>query len=284
MLLVERAGVLFSLRLTEVGIRHCLLKGIVLAHTVYDSPESRSFADADLLVESDRFEEAIQIAIDQGARRNLPEVRPGFDARFAKDCTLTIGTEELDVHRQLIGGPLGVSSFASEMLDRTTTIKLAGHEVPIPEVNDLYVHAALTVGAADDPPKLINVRDMFELERMPSFDSAVVLARAVDSGMAGAVANGIRISAKTFPALPTPTLLGWAEAYRGSWRERTILRTYRGSARSYRRTLATLVALQRPSDRLAFLRSILWPDAGYLAQRSLTRRSHAVRGIRKLIG
>ena len=86
---LERAALDVDQRLADRGIRAVVLKGVALANTVYRDPEIRSFADVDVLVEPGRFTAAIDALVSGGARRELPEVRPGFDAASPRTCRWT---------------------------------------------------------------------------------------------------------------------------------------------------------------------------------------------------
>ena len=89
------------------GIRCVALKGVALANGVYAHPADRTFVDADLLIDPTRYVDAIDALLASGARRDLPEVRAGLDARFAKDVPVVLDGTTLDLHRTLIRGPLG---------------------------------------------------------------------------------------------------------------------------------------------------------------------------------
>ena len=86
--IIERAALAASRALSDRHIDHVLLKGIPLAREIYRSPEERVCGDADILVDPARFSEAIRTLVALGALRDLPEVRKGYDARFAKDVPI----------------------------------------------------------------------------------------------------------------------------------------------------------------------------------------------------
>ena len=88
---LEQAALAASEVLESAGVRHVLLKGAALATAVYADPSLRPFGDVDLLLEPARFVDGIAALRAAGAVRWLPEVRRGFDGRFAKDVPVLFG-------------------------------------------------------------------------------------------------------------------------------------------------------------------------------------------------
>src|SRR5687767_9395102 len=103
--------------LRAADIDHRILKGIALSHSVYDEPSWRVFTDVDVLVESAAFPRAAQILEEQlEARRAIPQRRANFDARFGSAAELRCGRLELDVHRTLVYGALGLTVDTDELM------------------------------------------------------------------------------------------------------------------------------------------------------------------------
>ena len=87
----------------RAGIESRVLKGVALAHTAYDDPADRVFADVDLLVPGDELTRAATVLTAAlGAERPVPEIRPGFDDRFGKEAMLKVDGLELDLHRTFV--------------------------------------------------------------------------------------------------------------------------------------------------------------------------------------
>ena len=104
--------------LESAGVRHVLLKGAALATAVYADPSLRPFGDVDLLLDPGRFVDGIAALRAAGAVRWLPEVRRGFDGRFAKDVPVLFGGGAIDLHRTLIAGPFGRRIPVGELIER----------------------------------------------------------------------------------------------------------------------------------------------------------------------
>ncbi|MGD0945738.1 MAG: nucleotidyltransferase family protein, partial [Acidimicrobiales bacterium] len=72
--LIRLVGVLWG-----SGLDHRVLKGAAVAHLDYPDPALRSFADVDLLVRAEEWDDAIQVLREAGWERQFAEPRPGFE-------------------------------------------------------------------------------------------------------------------------------------------------------------------------------------------------------------
>jgi len=101
----ERLALAVLEALRGAGIRAAAIKGTALAHTIYAEPAQRVFGDVDLLVEPNRLREAgCVVAGTLGGTRAEPELRPGFDDRFARELLVRVGDLEVDLHRTFVNG------------------------------------------------------------------------------------------------------------------------------------------------------------------------------------
>ena len=283
LLRLERAGLDVVRLLVDEGIDSVVLKGMALANTVYADPGWRSFGDVDVLVEPAHFVAAIEALVAIGARRDHPEVRPGFDARFAKDVPVVLDSMTIDLHRTLIQGPFGERIPVPVALAASRPVELGGSTLRVLDPSDAYVLAALTAGAADVPARLITLRDLVELERAPSFDADEVRRAAVYWGVEAAMARAMVVLDEVLRPDEPPALLGWARRFRPSRLDRLLMGCYTSPARSYRSTLATLLAIPKWSDRARFTRALLLPQRQYREARGWSLRDHARRGVQKLV-
>lgn len=279
----ERQLLAASRVLRGVGIRHCGLKGVALAHSVYPEPATRTFNDADLLIEPTRFGDAVEVLTACGWQRSLPEIAPGFDDRFAKDVPLVRNGVALDLHRTLIEGPYGARIDVERMIGQARHIRVGSRPLAILCVSDLYVHAALTAGAADVPPRLVTLTDMLMLERSPEFDAGQVVYRTEQSKIGPAVARGIRVLQEILRLEARPALLGWANGWESTWDERLILKTYLRRGGGYKRALASIPYQRNWKDRRDLARALILPSREYRVARSWSVRGHAARAVRSLL-
>ena len=169
---LERELLLTHGALERAGIAHRVLKGHAWAHTVYPDPSWRAFGDVDLLVRTHDWDRTVEVLESTGATRSLPEVRPGFDRRFGKDATLlSASVREVDLHRLLVAGPYGLWVDEEELFSRSASMKVGGVDVAILDSEVGFLHACYNAALADDPPRLIALRDVAQAVISASFNA-----------------------------------------------------------------------------------------------------------------
>ncbi len=279
---VERLVVAVCAELAARGLEYRLLKGVALAHGVYADPSMRSFGDGDVLIHPADFARAVGLVAEMGGRRRIPPLRRGWDEAFGKEASIEVGGVTIDLHRRLIDGPFGQLTPTDALVSRGRSVMIGGRTLTTLDLADLYVHAALTAGAADDPPRLVTLRDLIELEHQPGFECRLILERAAEWKVECAVARAVMLLDTQLHPDDSPALLRWARNYRSTGRERLVMASYIGARRGVRRRLATMAVLPTWSRRAAFLRATLLPDRTYLAARSWGRVDQIRWGLRKL--
>jgi hypothetical protein len=267
----------------RVGIDYRVLKGAALSHVVYSPSSMRSFADADVLVGSSDVDRAVECLQRVGGRRRMPEVRAGFDGQFSKDITVMMNGCAVDLHRSLAAGPYGLKLIAEELFDNPLSFDVGGRQLLTLSARGLYLHAATTVGIADDPPRRVAMRDLVELERgQLSVDPFEVREWSRRLGVDAVLARAVRATTSTLLPDNELALAGWADGFQTRRRDSLYLRAYRGRGRSYRRSLAMLAALPTMRQRSAMLAGLVWPSADYLAARHWSRSAHLRRATTML--
>lgn len=156
----EIASIRVSELLDAQGLRHRILKGPSIAHTVARNPSERPYQDVDVLVTSSHIDDAVGTLERAGANRLRPKLRHDFDSRFAKSVTMTLGGVELDVHRTLCPGPFGVWMFPEDLFLLGSSIDLGGHALPTLDSTDQLVHACYHAALGSHTPSLLNLRDI----------------------------------------------------------------------------------------------------------------------------
>lgn len=157
---IEIAAIRTSVLLADAGIDHRLLKGAALAHTCATNPSDRSFRDVDVLVAARDISKAVQLLIGGGATRLQPELRLGYDQRFAKSVTMRLNDVEIDLHRTLCPGPFGVWMWPDDLFLLKRTISLGGVSIPSLDRTDHLVHACYHAALGQADPVLSNLRDI----------------------------------------------------------------------------------------------------------------------------
>jgi hypothetical protein len=275
----QAAGVLDA-----AGVTHRALKGSVWAHTSYPDPSWRGSGDVDLLVAEDDWYRAVEAMEAAGARRSLPEIRAGFDRRFGKEATLvTEAGWEVDLHRTFVVGPFGLWVDRGELLERSVTVDLGGRRLAVLDPEAAFLHACFNAALADDPPRLIAVRDVAQMAAL-DLDAGAVAGMARRWHAGGVVVRALRLVQERLGVDLGGTAVAAACAgHRTSPLERALLASYRGPARGYTSQLAAAVAMPGISERFAYLRAIARPSPEYLAARQWSATSAArVAGRRML--
>lgn len=153
--------------LTAVGVTFRVLKGSALAHTVAMTPSDRSFRDVDLLVPSAEIDTAVGTLQRVGARRHQPELRRGFDRRFAKSVTMTLDGVEIDLHRTLAPGPFGAMMFPADLFLFKDSFEVGGSTLSTLDRTDHLLHACYHAALGSRTPAATNVRDIALLAAGP---------------------------------------------------------------------------------------------------------------------
>jgi hypothetical protein len=292
--------------LDEAAIAYLVTKGPALAHGAYLDPGQRLFADLDLIVPGDHLRRATTVlgaALD--AQAVVGELRPGFDERFGKETLLRTparaGTPaglEIDLHRTPVAGALGLAIELDDLFDGPGELVLGARHHPIPDAAASVVLAAYQASVADIPPRLGARRDLVQLCLVQSpAESATIAAIDAEAVIslarrwrAGAMLAAAVTEAWTELDLPPPgpdqTLAGglvtWARSYRPPLGERTVLDAHRRPGYVYWRQLVGVSMVSGTSDRLRYLRALLWPQRDYLADRSWSMGRHLRRAVRTL--
>ena len=163
---IEIAAVRLAEAFDDSGIDHRFLKGVALAHVLPQRPSCRSYRDVDVLVPSASIDDAVALFMDNGATRSQPELRPGYDRRFAKSVTLRYDGVEFDIHRLLSPGPFGVLTKPSELFLLQRQVHIGGMSLRTLDPTDHLVHACYHVALGQVNPVLANLRDVALLATM----------------------------------------------------------------------------------------------------------------------
>lgn len=261
---VEIMAVRVSELLANAGITHRILKGAALAHTVYPDPSERSFRDVDVLVRSTNIDEVVQLLTNAGATRARPELRAGYDRRFAKSVTMRLDGVEVDLHRLLCDGPFGVWTKPDDLFLISDSIGVARQSIPILDRTDNLLHACYHVALGQVEPALSNVRDIALLanaDGVNGFDSER-FDQSVDRWRGRAViARAVRIVSKRLGDVLPPELSKY-ETITVKPEEQSALEPYlvEGTAGRFGALApATLRALP-PRDRPGYAVAVGLPD------------------------
>jgi hypothetical protein len=170
--------------LADQGVPSLAVKGAVTAYMLYRDPAERPVSDVDLRIRPDDFRRSVR-AFEQ-AGWSIRDWKPMYGAFVAELAGVCIDVESV------VGAPGLCGLSIQEMLSRASE-RLAGTEVPVPEIHD---HAVLLVvnvfkdkllGAA--PWAIEDVRRIVEVSEFDTARFAALAWRAKVAGIAWLVAD-----------------------------------------------------------------------------------------------
>lgn len=268
---LERTAVDLITDLAAVGVKTILLKGPDTARRVYDRPEQRCFGDIDILVRSTDIDHAVRHLTSLGARRHFPEVRPGWDRRFAKSVTMSLpGGWEIDVHRMLAPGVFGFRIPEADLWQATDTIEMLDRQVRVLDRPLAALHACYHL-ALGGRPRLCSYRDIAQWTVDPSIEPVRVHATAARWKGPAVVERALAALVDVVADPPSAWLIG-----SGGDREQRLVDRYRASGPSPFDPLRELPL----GERAAYLRGVVWPSKASISWRASSRRSFWRRHLR----
>lgn len=253
-------NVLFALTrsLTAAGIPSRVLKGTALAELSWMWGEARRWVDADVLVPSDRLEDVVELCTAQGATRPVPELRPGFDRRFAKSVTLrSAAGPEIDLHRALVLGPHTFLIPTGDLWDDGRSFTVAGTALTALSAEATLLHTCMhaTIAGAS---RLASVRDVVESFAGCSPDVAGLIAerwrvRPMVIAAADAVSDRLGLGGHPF--------VRWARTLSPSARERRIASVYEPESRNNRNlALRSVRHIPGPIGKVRYMAAMAIPS------------------------
>jgi hypothetical protein len=282
MLLLERSLVSVSELFRRRGIDHRILKGPAVAHTVYPDPSLRSFADIDLLVRGEQFDDAIHTLTSEGGCRRNQEPRSGFVRRFGKSVAVAMPDQStIDLHRTLAPGPYGFRIALDVLFRSGTPFTVAGRRLIGLGPEERFLHACYHAVLGDAPPRLVPLRDVVQSAAAPDFDIDRALRLASEWRALVIVAAAVSWAWNVFSMKET-ALSSWASQYVPAASERRILNLFRGKSEDHdeiRELAAIMTAIPGWRARTAYLRAQLLPSREYLGARGEGYVVHWLRGV-----
>ena len=245
-----------------------VLKGSAAAQLDWSIPDRRRHIDTDLLVRGDDLAGVVAIAKRVGASRRVPELRPGFDQRFAKSVTMDSSRGGIDLHRSLVVGPHCFLVNIDDLWAEPRAFGVCSRDllgVAAPAAHVHYAMHATFTGAQ----RLGNLRDFVECACHADLDAAAALARrwratAVVKQACEHVRDRLRFSRDH-------ELVRWGASLAPTDDEYRLAASYgqasRNAAALARASLRYVPGLP---DKLRFAYAVAWPSK---ANRATRRRS-----------
>ena len=268
----------------SLRIPYRVLKGSALAHLDYADPSLRSFGDIDLLVPSSHFDAAVGGLSAAGHRRRFPEPRPGFDRRFGKGTSFSDADDtEIDLHRTFVLGPYGLSIRLDDLWSSSSSFVLAARTIHALRPEHRLLNACYHAVLGNTPPRLVPLRDIAELLLAGDIDVDEVRRLAADWRAEAVLALAVRSTWDAFALADATALSFWAYRYEPEPWERRALAVYKRPDTGYAaRSLAAVRAIQGASNKVAFVRALVFPRRDYLEGRHASFTQRWRRGLRDL--
>ena len=278
---LEALLVRVALVLDDGGVPFRATKGPAFAHLDYGDTALRSFGDIDLILPTERWDDAVATLADAGYARLSPELRPGFDRQFGKGATLASPDGlELDLHRSFAVGRFGLTVPSHELFEGPDVLHLAGRDIPTlgPALRFLHAcyHAALGgfqgVRALRDVAQLILVTEV-------DWRAAVDAARRWRAEPVVAVA--VHDAWTRFGLDGGHDVARWARAVTPTAAERRALRTFRQDRPYREQALTALPVIPGLSSKARYLSALVLPEPG--ARRGRSALHHVGRSLRLVV-
>jgi hypothetical protein len=274
---VEREMTPVGDALEAARIPFCVLKGPALAHTVYPGASWRPFVDLDLLVRTSDWRGACRALERLGLTRRLPEPRRGFDERFGKGAVYVAASgSEVDLHRTLAMGPLGLWMVPEEILERTVELSLAGHRFRRPDDTDLLLHACVHATLGGWPAARLPLRDVAQIAGRARVDWDALWVRAERWRLGATLALAFRTTRADLGVDLPPDSERFLRTV-PTRRDRRLLEAYTTRRGAGGMTLSAVRAIGGVRGKAAYLWALLVPRREFMAVRSRDGRPSYLR-------
>ncbi len=279
---LTRARLWQERRLVEVvdliesaGVEVRVLKGLAVATLDYPDAQLRPTGDVDLLVHGDDLGRAGHAIEATGGARTDPDPVPGLCQRVTKGATYAADEGEIDLHRLLVWGPLGVRLDPDLLWQTERRFTVDGRALRTLSAHDTLLHACshlLVLGSR----RALELRDVAQLATRPALDVEGLLVRARQWGAEGLLASAVMMTVAELdlPQLGAHELGRWAAGYPVTTRDRLWLRVERPDQPvPGLEAVATLIELPSRQARWELIRATLRPAPGTWASPGRRARS-----------
>jgi Uncharacterised nucleotidyltransferase len=248
----------------EAGVEVRLLKGLALATLDYPDRQWRPTGDVDLLVRGDQLARATDVLVDRGGELMEPDPVPGYGAVVGKGAPVRMSSPptEVDLHRLLVWGPLGVRLPPAELWATSRVFRLADRDLVTLGLEETLLHTAyhLLIGGT---PRALSVRDVAQLLSRPELDPERVLVLADRWGATAVLATAITMATGQLELVDRGPLTRWASGHRISRRDALWLRTHGPDHRLVGlEALATYLELRTREERRMLRAATFHPVVG----------------------
>jgi hypothetical protein len=250
--------------LEAAGIAVRVLKGLALAALDYPDLQWRPTSDLDLLVRGDQIDAAdALLTVNGGVRTDLDPV-PGFTAIAGKGATLAMPDGlEVDLHRLLVYGPLGVRVPPDELWRAGRSFEAGGGQrFETLGLEETLLHACLHVLVLGWR-RALGLRDIAQLLTNPAFDADRAIPLSRRWGAEAVLATGVLLAHRELDLGDDLPVLDWARGLPVRWRDQLWLRIERpDDPVPGVEAVATYAELRTAAERRMFWAATLHPTPG----------------------
>jgi hypothetical protein len=271
--------------LDEAGVDFLVLKGTAHAHLAYPDPALRAYHDIDLLLPTDRYEDALRLLHDAGHERRYAPVRLVFDRRFGKGATLVAPEGgELDIHRNLVFGTFGFTIDLDELFRSAVGFRLGDRRLRALGPESRFLHACYHAALGDPVPRYNSVRDVAQMLCTDSFDAGAMLELARRWQAMAVVARAIGLCRHHLGVDTTGPVAAALADYEPAAYERRAIASYVGPNRHFAtKVRASLPFIEGVGAKASFLRAAGLPSRAFVRAREAgSGLAWIRRGVRSL--
>jgi hypothetical protein len=175
---------------------------------------------------------------------------------------LLVDGVEVDLHRLLVWGPLGVRLPAGDLWRNGRTFSIGNHLLGALGLEETLLHACSHLVVAGWRRGL-SLRDVAQLLIRPDLDTERVCGLARRWGIESVLATGLLLASTELGLRVEVPVLDWAAGYPTTWRDQLWLRVGRPDQPvAAVESAAVLVELPGPAERRMLLRATLRPAPG----------------------
>ena len=267
--------------LDDAGIETRLLKGLAFATLEYPDAQWRPTGDVDLLVRGEEIERAVEVLVARGGEILEPDPVPGYRATVGKGTPVRLASPatEVDLHRLLVWGPLGVRQPPDGPWSTARSFELQGRELTTLGVEETLLHASyhLLIGGR---PRALSVRDVAQVLADPDLDPDRVVALARHWGATAVTTTAVKRAVADLALVDAGPLARWARHQPITRRDALWLRIHApDGAVVGLESLATYVELRTPIERQMLRAATRHPVAGSWSD----PRTRVVDAVRRLV-
>lgn len=250
------------------GVRVLVMKGTLLAHTVYQAPEQRLRLDTDLFVPSEERFRAEEVLRDLGLAPFSALSANMIDTQGIWVGELDGHEITIDLHWLLFNNPVFADVVAFEDLwERRQPFTLAGYTASGLEYGDALLHAALHYfvhhGSSQQPAQWLLDGDLLWQQMVPTAREELV-HRSLHLGVSGILGAFLRKTKDHFHTEIDDDVLDQLHS-EGQYEWRSGILRVNGSL--LREQLLILQALGSNRKRAAHLRRLLFPSKAWMLQK-----------------